>query len=207
MSLDTVFDVSPSCLLAFPMPFSTDWTSRSGRVIPRTFLRRCRPLRITPPTTPAAAAPTATPGAPALLAAVLSVPRTPLAPADCEGALRLDDEPPLRAGLRPFPREAPPRVDREAVLRLVRKAALRLEREAALRLEREAALRLEREAALRLERVPPLWLRPLAFVFEPAEPALPEPALPPLAELLLLFALREVAFVAIPHPSQSRTFL
>jgi hypothetical protein len=87
MSLDTVFDVWPNCLLALPTLLATDFTSRSGsfalpiergRVTPRTFVRRVRRLSTRPPTSPAAAAPTATAGPPALLAAPFSVPTIPL---------------------------------------------------------------------------------------------------------------------------------
>ena len=79
MSLDTVFDVCPSCLLALPTVFATDLTSSSGSFTPSIFGRRDeRRLRSTPPATPAAAAPAAMAGPLALLAAALTVPTTPL---------------------------------------------------------------------------------------------------------------------------------
>lgn len=87
MSLETFFEVWPNCLLALPTVLATDFTSRSGifvlpiergSVTPRTFVRRMRLLRTAPPASPAAAAPTATAGPLALLAAFLSVPTMPL---------------------------------------------------------------------------------------------------------------------------------
>jgi hypothetical protein len=88
MSLDTAFEVSPNLLLALPTFLTSDPTSSSVRLglpiergsgTPRIFLRRVRLLRAKPPATPAAAAPTATAGPLALLAAVLSVSTMPLA--------------------------------------------------------------------------------------------------------------------------------
>lgn len=191
MSLDTFFDVWPNCLLALPRLFATDFTSRSGsfalpiergRATPRTFVRRVRRLSTRPPTTPAAAAPTATAGPLALLAAPLSVPTMPLpfwfAP------LRLEP-PPLRA------------------LELLRLCGLRfvLEREALLR-ARVDADDFERDEPPE-ERDEPLPDPPLAeredllaFVFERE----------PLDELLLLCPLREAdLLVAIRDTSRSRT--
>ena len=89
MSFETFFDVWPNCLLALPTAFAADFTSRSDRPdfaiargtgMPSTFLRRGRLVRITPPTIPAVAAPTATAGPLSLPAASLIVPTTP--PAD-----------------------------------------------------------------------------------------------------------------------------
>ncbi len=135
MSLETFFDVSPNCLLAFPMAFVTDFTSNSGLPsergsgIPST-LGRARLLRISPPTTPAAAAPTASAGPPALLPALLSVLTTPLL-SRVLALLRLDvARRELDAGLARLcgPRLAPsplvaPLRDRDALLRLRVEAA------------------------------------------------------------------------------------
>jgi hypothetical protein len=121
--------------------------------------------------------------------------------AEREGVLRLDRAALLRAPPPPFVREAPLRDERAAVPPLPRAPSLSEERAPPPPLPREAPLPEEREAPLRLVRVPPLWPRPLASVFERAAFAGP-----PFVELLLLFALRDVAFVAIPHPSQSRIF-
>src|SRR5215211_5875639 len=87
MSFDTLFAVWPNCLLALPTVLIIDFASRSGRLglpiergsgTPRTFLRRVRLFSARPPATPAAATPTATAGPPALPAAFLTVPSTPL---------------------------------------------------------------------------------------------------------------------------------
>jgi hypothetical protein len=129
MSLDTVFDVCPSCLLALPTVLTADLTSTSGSFTPSTFVPRDeRRLRSTPPATPAAAAPAAMAGPLALLAAALTVPTTPLL------LLALAE---LRLPPPPFEREEPP-LERDELL---------LERDAAL-LERDEPL-VERELLLR----------------------------------------------------------
>ena len=87
MSFDTVFEVWPNCLLALPSVLAIDFRSRSGTLAlliergsltPSTFVRRARRLSTKPPATPTAAAPTATAGPLALLAAFLTVPTMPL---------------------------------------------------------------------------------------------------------------------------------
>src|SRR5215204_5910471 len=86
MCFDTVFEVWPNCLLALLTVLAMDFASKSGRlglpiergtVTPRTLLRRARFFSARPPATPAAAAPTASAGPLALLAACLTVPTTP----------------------------------------------------------------------------------------------------------------------------------
>src|SRR3954452_10106258 len=62
MSLDTLFDVWPSCLLALPTALITPWTSTPGTGTPSTFRRLSRPFNSRPPATPAAAAAAATAG-------------------------------------------------------------------------------------------------------------------------------------------------
>ena len=180
MSFETVFEVWPNCLLALPTVFATDFTSRfalpieRGSFTPRIFLRPVRPLSTKPPATPTAAAPTATAGPLALLAAPLSVLTMPLP----FWLVLLRLEPP------------PPRA-----LDLLRVCGLRLE------VEREALLRArveaddferdeppeERDAPLP---DPPLPEREdrLAFVFEP-EPFDAELLLCPLREADLLVAI------------------
>jgi hypothetical protein len=197
MSLDTVFEAWPNLLLALPTFLASDPTSRSARLdlaiergsgTPRTFFRRARLLSANPPATPAAAAPTATAGPLALLAAFLSMPTTPLAFGLV--LLRLTrrlDEPDLlplcrpRAPLLAFPREAV--LEREAPLRR-REDGVDFER-AAPPEERDESLPdappPEREDAL-----------PLALELELFE-EVPLPCLLPEATLLL----------AITHPSQS----
>jgi hypothetical protein len=78
MSFDTVFEVWPNCLLALPTVLATDFTSISGSGTPKTLFGRARLLSAKPPATPAAAAPTAIAGPPALPAAVFTVPTMPL---------------------------------------------------------------------------------------------------------------------------------
>ena len=104
MSFDTLFEVLPRCLLALPTLFATDFTSRSERAdlaiergtgTPRIVLRRMRLFSSKPPATPAAAAPTATAGPPALPAAPLRVSTTPL-PFELP---RLDEAPLRELGL------------------------------------------------------------------------------------------------------------
>jgi hypothetical protein len=168
MSLETLFEVLPSCLLALPTDFTSDCTSTSGSFTPRTFRCRLRLLSRRPPATPAAAAPAATAGPPALLAAPLSVSTT------------LPFE---RAALRPLP------FDRDALL----DALLRLLRAALLRLPPEALPPDDRDALPRLDRAA---LRPVARFFERA----------PFAEFVLLFPLRELAFVAMPSLSSEDFF-
>ena len=86
MSLDTVFVVWPSCLLALPTVFAIDFTSMSGLLIergtgiPSTFRWRDRERISSPPATPAAVAPTATAGPFALLATSFTVPTKPSFP-------------------------------------------------------------------------------------------------------------------------------
>lgn len=86
MSLDTVFVVWPSCLLALPTDLAIDLRSMSGLLrergtgTPSTFFWRVRERIKSPPATPAtpaAVAPTATAGPLALLATCLTVPTTP----------------------------------------------------------------------------------------------------------------------------------
>ena len=187
MSFDTVFEVWPNCLLALPTVLATDFTSmlalpiERGSFTPRIFLRLGRPLSIKPPAIPTAAAPTATAGPLALLAALLSVATTPLLL--CLALLRLELVPPpeldllLVCGLR----FEEPLLAREALLRL-RVEADDFERDEPPdeRDERGDPLR---DAAL------PERADPLAFVFEPA----------PFDALLLLCPLREAdLLVAIP---------
>jgi hypothetical protein len=82
-SLETFFDVFANCLVALPTVFTIALASISGRSFgrgrgtPSTVLRRPRDLSISPPATPAAAAPTATAGPLALLAALLAVSTKP----------------------------------------------------------------------------------------------------------------------------------
>ena len=84
MSFETVFDVSPNCLLALPTLLATDFTSTDGlpiergTEIPRTVLRLIRLRSTSPPATPTAVAPTASAGPLALSATCLIVPTTPL---------------------------------------------------------------------------------------------------------------------------------
>jgi len=154
MCFDTVFEVSPNCLLALPTVLATDFASKSGRlgllidrgtVTPRTLLRRARFFSARPPATPAAAAPTATAGPLALLAAFLTVPTTPFSLW-------------LFAGLR-FPA---PLLEREELV-FEREGLLRAPVDDADVFERDE-LPEERDELLR-----PLPVRgdPLAFVFEP----------------------------------------
>ena len=92
-SLETFFDVFANCLVALPTVFTIALASMSGRSFgrgmgtPSTVLRRPRVLSISPPTTPAAAAPTATAGPLALLAALLAVSTMPL-PVDALAVFR-----------------------------------------------------------------------------------------------------------------------
>ena len=99
MSLETLFVVLPSCLLALPTFLATDWTStpdRRGTLIPRTFFRREWPFSMIPPASPTAVAPTATAGPLTLPAAPLIVPTTPPLPVPFWLAvLRLEFEPEL----------------------------------------------------------------------------------------------------------------
>jgi hypothetical protein len=82
-SLETVFPVCPSCLLALPTVFAIDLTSISGRLIergtgtPSTRRWRVRERIRRPPATPAAVAPAAIAGPLALLATSLTVPTNP----------------------------------------------------------------------------------------------------------------------------------
>ena len=184
MSFETVFEVWPTRLLALPTVLATDFTSRSGRLglaiergtgTPRTFLRRGRLFSAIAPATPAAAAPTASAGPRALLAALLTVPTAPL-PLWLFAGLRL----------------APLPLEREEPL-LERDEALP-EREALLRPRVDAEVFVrddppeERDEPLRdapLAREEPL----LAFVFDAER----------LDELLLLCPLREAGLLlAIP---------
>jgi hypothetical protein len=84
MSLDTLFDVSPNCLLALPTVFATFLTSTLGTLrgtgTPRTVLRRWVLLSTIPPAIPTAVAPMAIAGPLTLDAAPLTVPTTPLLP-------------------------------------------------------------------------------------------------------------------------------
>src|SRR6478736_1865834 len=77
-SLETFLVVLANCLLACPTDFAIDFASRPvtdfGTRTPSTFLGCMRALRATPPTIPAAAAPTASAGR----ATLLIVPLTPL---------------------------------------------------------------------------------------------------------------------------------
>jgi hypothetical protein len=86
-SFETVFVVWPNCLLALPTILAIALTSTSGSLAlpiergtetPRTVFRRSRPLRIRPPATPTAVAPTATAGPLTFVTAPLRLPATPL---------------------------------------------------------------------------------------------------------------------------------
>jgi hypothetical protein len=158
MSFDTLFEVSPNCLLAFPTVFVSDLTSTTGRLgrasrrgteTPRTFRRLGRLFSASPPATPTAAAPTAIAGRPAFPATFLIRPTTPLAL--CAERLRFE-LPPLELD---FPRLWPLR---ELPLELARDPLLERELLPLLRLRDEAG-RFERDAAD--DRV-----EPLAFDFE-----------------------------------------
>jgi hypothetical protein len=178
-------------LLALPTPLAIPLTSTTGMLglasergtgTPRTVLRRMRFFSTKPPATPAAAAPTATAGPLALLAAFLTLPTTPL-PFWLVARLEL-----LRLCAVRF---APPPLERDEPL-LERAAELRLRVDPpdlaldAAVFEREA-VDLEREAAdLDAD-------DPLALVLDP-EPF--DLLLCPLRELGLLAAIR--------HPSSNR---
>jgi hypothetical protein len=121
MSLDTVFVVWPSCLLALPTLFAIDFRSTSGLLrergtgTPSTFFWRVRERISNPPATPAAVAPTATAGPLALLATCFTVPTTPfeLAPWLC--GVRLC-ELRLRLWVLRFAVEPPDRFEPDALL-------------------------------------------------------------------------------------------
>ena len=84
MSFETLFDVSPNCLLAFPTVFATFLTSTLGTLrgtgTPRIVFCRRVPLSTKPPATPTAVAPIATAGPLTFDAVLLTVPTTPLLP-------------------------------------------------------------------------------------------------------------------------------
>jgi hypothetical protein len=194
MSLDTLFEVWPNCLLALPTLLATDFTSMSARLAfpiergsgtPRIFLRRVRLLSTKPPATPAAAAPTASTGPLGLLAAFLSVPSMPLP--FWLALLRLAPPPPRELDLlwlwaprvAPFAREREPLVGREALRRLCVDGD-DFDREEP---PEERGERLRDEPRRERE-------DPLASVFEPE----------PFDELLLRCPLLEAALpLAIPH--------
>jgi hypothetical protein len=208
MSLDTFFEASPNCLLALPTVLATDFASRSARPplriergsgTPRTFLGRVRLLSTKPPATPAAPAPMATAGPPALLAAFLSKSTRPLV--FWLVLLRPLLAPPLEFDLlrlwerrfAPLPLEpAEPLLEREALLRLRVDALLRLRVEAD-DFERDEPPG-ERDEPLRLV-APPERDDPLALGFE-REPS---------DELLFLCPPRDAdLLLAIPHPFSQR---
>jgi hypothetical protein len=103
MSFDTLFDVSPNCLLALPTLLATFLTSTPERLglrgtgTPRIFFWRLAPLSASPPATAAAVVPMATAGPATLDAALLTVSTTPLPDPFWLAVLRLDEFPlPLR---------------------------------------------------------------------------------------------------------------
>lgn len=80
MSLETLFDVFANCMLACPTDFATAFgsiASACGTRMPSTLRRREWPLSAMPPAMPAAAAPSATAGPRALIAALFSASVTP----------------------------------------------------------------------------------------------------------------------------------
>jgi uncharacterized membrane protein len=210
-SFDTVFDVCPSCLLALPTLFSSDWRSRSGTVSPSTLRCRLRPRRTNPPATPAAAAPTATAGPPARFAADLSVPTTPL-PFELAALGRVDRRLPVPEGRAPFPRFALDAL--AAFVRFDRLAAfVRCDALAAfVRFDALAPL-VRFDALAAFVRFDPLaaFVRfdaPAAFVRFGALAALVRfDAVAPLVRFdpALLLPLCDVVLVAIARPSRSRS--
>jgi hypothetical protein len=184
MSLETLLVVWPKRLLALPMVFAVDLMSRSGDVsergtlTPKTVFRRMRLRSTSPPATPAAAAPTATAGPLALLAAPLTVSTTPF-------ELWLD---PLRFAVLPAVRP-------ELELFVVRLAVLPLERDEPL-LDLAALLRLRVEAAV-FDRDAPLP----DFDLDP-EPLAELRLRCPLLDAGLLLAISHTSFSEdIPFPS------
>ena len=132
MSFETLFDVSPSCLLALPTVFATFLTSTLGTLrgtgTPRIVFCRRVPLSTSPPATPTAVAPMATAGPLTLDAALLTVPTTPPEPFwlavlrfdELWLVLRFDEGFLFAAGFRAaVVLRAVPLLERDAVERLV----------------------------------------------------------------------------------------
>ena len=172
MSLETLFDVSPNCLLALPTVLATFLTSTLGTLrgtgTPRIVFCRRVPLSTSPPATPTAVAPMAIAGPLTFDAALLTVPTTPPLPAPFWLAvlrLALLDEARFAAGLRLAAgfRAVPLLVEREDDERLL---AADFDRDDPLLL----GLRLGREAPLDelLLRVP-LELALVAILSSPFE--------------------------------------